>query len=75
MQNIKTLEPWAEACGILKDIILEEQYVLLDFGTFQIRLHSDKIKGIRDRLDEEIGNRISILRTDLADEPFLMRKP
>jgi len=74
MWSIKTLEPGVEASGILKDIIAEEHYVLLDFGTFQIRVHSDKIKGIRGRLDKEIGNRISVLRTDLVDEPVLMIK-
>lgn len=74
MQSIKTFEPGVEASGILKGIIAEEHYVLLDFGTHQIRVHSDKIKGIRGRLDEEIGNRISVLRTDLVDEPVLMIK-
>lgn len=37
MQSIKTFEPWVEASGILKDIIEEEHYVLLDFGTFEGR--------------------------------------
>jgi predicted transcriptional regulator len=74
MQSIKTFEPGVEASGILKGIIGEEHYVLLDFGTYQIRVHSDKIKAIRGRLDNEIGNRISVLRTDLVDEPVLMIK-
>jgi len=74
MKSIKTFEPGVEASGILKGIIAEEHYVLLDFGALKIRVHSDIIKGIRGRLDEEIGNRISILRTNLVDEPVLMIK-
>jgi hypothetical protein len=74
MQKINILEPWAEACGTLGKIIEDEPYLVLDFGKFQVRLFSDMAKGIRCRLDEEIGNGITILRTDLPDKPLLLRK-
>jgi hypothetical protein len=74
MQNTKFLEPWAEACGTLRDVIEDEPYLVLDFGKFQVRLLSDMAKGIRCRLDEEIGNEIAILRTDLPDKPLMLRK-
>jgi hypothetical protein len=73
MQKINILEPWAEACGTLVNVIEDEPYLVLDFGKFQVRLFSDMAKGIRCRLDEEIGNWITILRTDLPDEPLLLR--
>jgi hypothetical protein len=74
MRNIIILEPWGEARAKLWNVIEDEPYLVLDFGKFQVRLLSDMAKGIRCRLDEEIGNEIAILRTDLPDKPLLLRR-
>jgi hypothetical protein len=74
MRNIIILEPWGEVCETLRNVIEDEPYLVLDFGKFQVRLFSDMAKDIRCRLDEEIGNEIAILRTDLPDKPLLLRK-
>jgi hypothetical protein len=67
------LEPWAEACGTLKGIIDEELYLTLDFDKFQVKLGSVESAAIKDQLNNNVGKRISCLRTDLPDKPVLMR--
>ena len=69
----KILEPWAEACGTLKRIINEDPYLTLDFGNLQVKLGSVESDFIRDQLNDKIGKRISVLRTDLPNKPVLLR--
>lgn len=72
-QKILRLAPWEEACGVLQHVIDDEPLTFLDFGKFRVQLSSTEIASIREQLKKMIGRRISILKTDIHDEPILMR--
>jgi len=75
MTENKRLSPWEEACGRLLGIAEDHPYLVLDFGKFRLILSSTEVDSMREKLDEKmIGKRISVLRTDIPDQPILVRE-
>jgi len=75
MKNTKRLGIWEEASGLLLGIADDYPYLTLDFGSFQVVIGSEEANSINVQLSEKmIGKRISVLRTDLQDEPVLVRE-
>ena len=76
MIETKRLVPWEEARGRLLSITEDGHCMVFDFGKFRVILGgSTKAGSLRGQLGEDlVGKRISILRTDLPDEPILVRE-
>jgi len=79
MRNIVTneinepriLHEYEEAAGILLDVKALEGATVLIFRTFSIILPStDSTKDLEDM----IGKRIAVLRTDLLNKPYIVRE-
>jgi hypothetical protein len=65
--------PWDEHCGVLQNVIEDEPFTFLDFGSFRLQISSTEIASIREQLKKMIGRRISLLRTDIPGKPLLLR--
>ena len=70
------LRPWAEIVGQFTGLLTEGGYVYCQIGGKTLAFPTDSAiaKYLRERLDDDfIGRTIGILRTDLADQPILVR--
>lgn len=67
IHNIIRLSPWQEWCGIVPDIQENKDFAALSIG--QKILAVPVNVGIM--LRPFIGRRVALLRTDLADEPYI----
>ena len=67
-KEIIRLGEWEEYVGVLRDIMIHDGIILLEFDDCCIQLYGD--------LDVEkyIGKRIGILRTDIKGREVLIRK-
>ncbi len=75
MTVTKRLGTWEEASGLLLAVVEAYPYLTLDFGDLHVIIRSEEANSIKGILDEKlIGKRISVLRTDLHDEPILVRE-
>jgi hypothetical protein len=68
----RKIQPWEEACGILKGLQELDDYLQLDFGNFQVLLGLNENSLIRERLENSLGRRISILKTNLPEKGILV---
>ncbi len=69
ISEIKILEEYEEATGVLLDVKPVRGSVVLVFRGFSIALPSDY-----EVLKTMVGRRISVLRTDLPDKPYAIRE-
>jgi hypothetical protein len=70
----KRLDIWEEACGRLHGVAEDYPYLTLDFGRFHVMIVPEEANKIKGQLEEMIGKKISVLRTDLPDKPILVRE-
>jgi len=69
ISEIKILEEYEEATGILLDVKSVRGSVVLVFRNFSIAFPSDY-----EALKTMVGKRIAVLRTDLPDKPYAVRE-
>jgi predicted transcriptional regulator len=72
-QKILRPRPWDENCGVLRQVVVDEPFTFLDFGWFRVKISSTEIASIREQLEQAIGKRISLLKTDIPEKSLLMR--
>ena len=66
---LRRLDFWEEACGSLDDLEGVDGSLIAKIGKSQIILPSSLEQNLR----ELIGQRITILRTDIPEKPYLFR--
>lgn len=71
-QEIVTLEPWMELRGTLELITDTNDWTTVTLSSGVIRVHSQSREAdiLQNRLDDRVGNLVSILRTDLPERPI-----
>lgn len=62
------LASWEEICGVLRKIRHEEDFVVVEIGEINLMLPTEVGIALTDLCE----HRLSILRTDLVDEPYLV---
>lgn len=67
--NIHRLKPWEEVLGILLELHILEGSLLAKISNVPLILPLEMEEKMRDH----IGHRVSVLRTDLPDRPYLFR--
>jgi len=68
--DTKGLAEWEEAVGVLRSVRTVDTTAILDFGGFNVRI---PLKAKPDELDELTGKRIGLLRTAMAEKPYVVR--
>jgi hypothetical protein len=68
----RRMQLWEEDCGINNGLKEVDGYLQLDLGSFQVLLGLDESSHIRDRLEESVGRRISLIRTDIPGKELLI---
>ena len=68
--QIVFLKPWDEAVGLLVDVLEEDS--MLQFENFTVVLRPDEFDEIK-RISAYIGERVSVLKTDISEYPLLIR--
>ena len=68
--QIVFLKPWDEAVGLLVDVLEEDS--MLQFENFTVVLRPDEFDEIK-RISAYIGERVSVLKTDIPEYPLLIR--
>lgn len=64
------LETYEEAVGTLRALQVRECVLILDFGGFRIWIPLSAKPG---GLDNLVGKRIGLLKTDMAERPYVVR--
>lgn len=68
LNDVRILQEYEEAIGTLLEVRDLENSTMLIFRTFSIVLPSNSID-----FEHMIGKRISVLRTDLKDRPYMIK--
>jgi len=75
LKDAEWLAEYEEAVGMLKAIKEAGSAVVLDFEGFSVALPLNaEIKKLIEKLEQMVGKRIAILRTDLLNKPYLVRE-
>jgi hypothetical protein len=70
------LREWEEIQGIFRGLVEEKNLVFIQFDDSQLVFSSEALDGeiAKNKLNGRlIGNRISILRTDISEKPIIIR--
>jgi hypothetical protein len=60
---------YEEVAGVLQELCSKDDLIIAQIGRFRLALPSNFEYCLR----QHLGQRISILRTDIPEEPFLLR--
>ena len=73
---IINLKVWEELIGVIGAIVEEDPFISIQLGNFELIFSSDSLEGRilkakRKKIDH--GDKIGILRTDIAEKPIIIR--
>jgi hypothetical protein len=67
--QVRYLTPYEEAAGLLHELSVEQDMLAARLGKIHLALSAELEQSLRPL----IGQRITILRTDIPDKPYLFR--